>query len=55
MAQQVVQTEDGYLVFDDTVLDKNPSFAIELVKRQFINSNMGCSMITFVNNFRILL
>jgi hypothetical protein len=31
---QVVQTPNGYMVFDDTVLDKNSSFDIELVRRQ---------------------
>ena len=32
---QVVPTPHGYLVFDDTVLDKNASFAIALVRRQY--------------------
>jgi hypothetical protein len=32
---QVVPTPHGYVVFDDTVLDKNASFAIELVRRQY--------------------
>ena len=32
---QVVATAQGYVVFDDTVLDKNTSFAIELVRRQY--------------------
>jgi hypothetical protein len=32
---QVVATARGYVVFDDTVLDKNASFAIELVRRQY--------------------
>jgi hypothetical protein len=32
---QVVATAQGYVVFDDTVLDKNASFAIELVRRQY--------------------
>lgn len=32
---QVVRTERGYLVFDDTVLDKNYSRSIELVRRQY--------------------
>jgi len=32
---QVVPTPQGYVVFDDTVLDKNASFAIELVRRQY--------------------
>jgi hypothetical protein len=32
---QVVPTPRGYVLFDDTVLDKNTSFAIELVRRQY--------------------
>jgi DDE superfamily endonuclease len=32
---QVVPTANGYLVFDDTVLDKNYSHAIELVRSQW--------------------
>jgi len=32
---QVVTSPQGYLIFDDTVLDKNASFAIELVRRQW--------------------
>ena len=32
---QVLTTRQGYVVFDDTVLDKNTSFAIELVRRQY--------------------
>jgi hypothetical protein len=32
---QVVATPSGYVVFDDTVLDKNTSFAIELVRSQY--------------------
>jgi hypothetical protein len=32
---QVVATPSGYVVFDDTVLDKNTSFAIELVRAQY--------------------
>lgn len=32
---QVVPTENAYLVFDDTVLDKNSSHAIELVRPQY--------------------
>jgi len=38
---QVVQTPDGYLVFDDTVLDKNSSFEIELVRRQYSGNAHG--------------
>ena len=29
---QVIRTPHGYIVFDDTVLDKHYSFAIELVR-----------------------
>jgi hypothetical protein len=32
---QVLLTSRGYVLFDDTVLDKNASFAIELVRRQY--------------------
>src|SRR5713101_7937693 len=32
---QVISTPRGYVVFDDTVLDKNYSFAIELVRSQY--------------------
>lgn len=32
---QVVYSENGYLVFDDTVLDHRSSFKIELVRRQY--------------------
>ena len=32
---QVVPTPPGYIVFDDTVLDKNYSSAIDLVRRQY--------------------
>lgn len=32
---QIVLTDEGYIVFDDTVLDKNYSFKIELVRRQY--------------------
>ncbi len=31
----MVVSEGGYVVFDDTVLDKNSSFAIELVRHQY--------------------
>lgn len=31
----IVTSTDGYLLFDDTVADKNYSFAIELVRRQY--------------------
>lgn len=32
---QLVTSANGYLAFDDTVLDKNTSFKIELVRRQY--------------------
>ena len=35
VAGQVVQTTYGFLVFDDTVIDKNFSRRIELVRRQY--------------------
>jgi hypothetical protein len=38
---QVVVTERGYVVFDDTVLDKNYSHSIELVRRQYSGNAHG--------------
>ena len=38
---EVVQTPYGYLVFDDTVLDKNFSHKIELVRRQYSGNAHG--------------
>jgi hypothetical protein len=38
---QVVETEHGYVVFDDTVLDKNYSHSIELVRRQYSGNAHG--------------
>lgn len=38
---QVVETEHGYVVFDDTVLDKNYSTSIELVRRQYSGNAHG--------------
>lgn len=35
VASQLVPTAEGYLLFDDTVLDKRHSFKIELVRRQW--------------------
>jgi len=32
---QVISSEQGYLAFDDTVLDHNSAFKIELVRRQY--------------------
>lgn len=33
--KELVLSENGYILFDDTVLDKSHSFAIELVRRQW--------------------
>lgn len=41
VARQVIPTENGYLVFDDTVLDKSHAFAIELVRRQYSGNAHG--------------
>lgn len=41
VASDVVETSEGYLVFDDTVLDKRYSFAIELVRRQYSGNAHG--------------
>ena len=38
---QVVQTSTGCLVFDDTVVDKNFSHKIELVRRQYSGNAHG--------------
>jgi DDE family transposase len=38
---QVVVTERGYVLFDDTVLDKNYSHSIELVRRQYSGNAHG--------------
>ncbi len=35
VGSQVVRSEQGYLAFDDTVLDHNSSFKIELARRQY--------------------
>lgn len=35
LRQELVLSENGYILFDDTVLDKSHSFAIELVCRQW--------------------
>ena len=39
--RQVVQTPNGFLVFDDTVADKNFSHNIELVRRQYSGNAHG--------------
>lgn len=38
---QIIRTPQGYIIFDDTVLDKNSSFAIELVRRQYSGNAHG--------------
>ncbi len=38
---QVTQIEDGYVIFDDTVVDKNYSYSIELVRRQYSGNVHG--------------
>lgn len=38
---QVIRTPKGYIVFDDTVLDKNYSLAIELGRRQYSGNAHG--------------
>jgi hypothetical protein len=40
---QGVMAERGYVIFDDTVLDKNYSHAIELVCRQYSGNAPGAS------------
>ena len=39
--QHLVQSANGYIVFDDTVLDKNHSFKIDLVRRQYSGNAHG--------------
>lgn len=41
VASQVIATGQGYVVFDDTVLNKQHSFAIELVRRQYSGNAHG--------------
>ena len=38
---QLVTSANGYVAFDDTVLDKNSSFKIELVRRQYSGNAHG--------------
>ena len=38
---QLALTPQGFVIFDDTVLDKNSSFAIELVRRQYSGNAHG--------------
>ncbi len=39
--QEIVLSDKGMIVFDDTVLDKNFSFAIQLVRRQYSGNAHG--------------
>lgn len=39
--EQVMQTPEGCLIFDDTVVDKNFSSEIELVRRQYSGNAYG--------------
>ena len=41
VCNQVEMTPAGYLIFDDTVVDKNHSRAIELVRRQYSGNGHG--------------
>ncbi|MEM9767247.1 MAG: transposase, partial [Cyanobacteria bacterium P01_D01_bin.71] len=41
VASQVLETPTGYVVFDDTVLNKQHSFAIDLVRRQYSGNAHG--------------
>ena len=41
VASDIIATPDGYIVFDDTVLDKRHLFAIELVRRQYSGNAKG--------------
>lgn len=41
VSSQVEQTPKGYLIFDDTVADKNFSHKIELVRRQYSGNAQG--------------
>ena len=41
VASQVVESANGYVVFDDTVLDKSHSFKIDLVQRQYSGNAHG--------------
>jgi hypothetical protein len=49
---QVVQTPKGFLIFDDTVADKNFSHEIELVRRQYSGNAhsviKGIGVVTYV-------
>ncbi len=38
---QIIQTPDGYILFDDTVIDKNYSHKIGMVRRQYSGNTHG--------------
>ena len=42
----IVMDEDGYLIFDDSILDKNHSHKIELVNRQYSGNPIASSKST---------
>ncbi len=39
--EEILTTEDGYLIFDDTVINKQYSQKIELVRRQYSGNEHG--------------
>lgn len=41
VAGQLISSTEGYVIFDDTVLDKHHSFNIELVRRQYSGNAHG--------------
>jgi hypothetical protein len=41
VSNEVIQTENGYVIFDDTVVDKNYYNSIELVRRQYSGNAHG--------------
>ncbi|WNZ43983.1 hypothetical protein Q2T42_19305 [Leptolyngbya boryana CZ1] len=47
----MVESAEGYVVFDDTVLDKQHSVAIKLIRRQYSGNAhgviKGISVVTF--------
>lgn len=57
VAAEVVVTARGYLLFDDTVLDKDSSHRIELVRRQWSGNEKavikGIGVVTCVYSHRI--
>ena len=56
--QEIVLSENGYILFDDTVLDKRHSFMIELVRRQCKKSDQGdwhCDLCLCQSRYRTVL